>query len=170
MSHPTLTRKLTITAALLGLAVITMGANGCGSSIEEQAHRRRPPSATHPTTCPATTVPPTTPAPAAPSLTPSQQNAVQAATNYLSFQAFSRLGLIKQLSSQYGDKYSVADATVAVDSLHEDWNAQAAKSAKDYLKTQPFSCSGLIQQLSSSYGSQYTAAQAQYGAKAAGIC
>jgi hypothetical protein len=83
---------------------------------------------------------------------------------------FSRLGLIQQLSSQYGDQYSLADATFAVDSLQVDWNAQAALAAKAYLGTMPFSCSALIQQLSSPYGSQFTLAQAQYGAKAAGIC
>jgi hypothetical protein len=74
------------------------------------------------------------------------------------------------LSSQAGDGYPLADATFAVDSLHEDWNAQAASSAKEYLSQQSFSCSGLIQQLSSSAGDQFTTAQAQYGAKAAGIC
>ena len=85
-------------------------------------------------------------------------------------QGFSRLGLIQQLSSKYGDGYSVADATFAVDSLKVDWNAQAALSAKNYIKMSPFSCSGLIEQLSSSAGEQFTAAQAQYGAHAAGVC
>jgi host cell surface-exposed lipoprotein len=33
-----------------------------------------------------------------------------------------------------------------------------------------FSCSGLVDQLSSSAGEQFTLAQAQYGAKAVGIC
>jgi hypothetical protein len=88
----------------------------------------------------------------------------------LSLSAFSRLGLIEQLSSGAGSGYPLADATFAVDSLHEDWNAQAASSAKEYLSQQSFSCSGLIQQLSSSAGDQFTTAQAQYGAKAAGIC
>jgi hypothetical protein len=74
------------------------------------------------------------------------------------------------LSSQAGSGYSLADATFAVNSLQEDWNAQAASAAKEYLSTQPFSCSGLVQQLSSSAGSQFTTAQAQYGAKVAGIC
>lgn len=131
------------------------------------------PTTAQPTTTPPTTTPPTTAAPTTTtsSLTPSQQNAIQAAQQYLSLgQGFSRLGLIDQLSSQAGDAYPVADATFAVDSLHVDWNAQAVLSAKNYLKTQPFSCTDLVQQLSSSAGDQFTLAQAQYGAKAAGIC
>lgn len=79
------------------------------------------------------------------------------------------LGLIQQLSSTAGDRYSLADATFAVDSLHEDCNAQAALSAKSYLSMTAFSCSGLVRQLSSS-AVQFTVAQAQYGATAAGIC
>ena len=90
--------------------------------------------------------------------------------DYLSTQAFSYQGLIDQLDSSYGDGYSVADATAAVNSLSVDWNAEAAQSAKDYLSTQAFSCNGLIQQLSSSYGDKYTIAQATYGAHQAGAC
>ena len=95
---------------------------------------------------------------------------MSSAQSYLSFSGFSRLGLIDQLSSAYGDQYSVHDATVAVDSLHENWNAQAVKSAKEYLKMEGFSCSGLIDQLSSAYGDKYTHSQATYGARQAGAC
>ena len=87
----------------------------------------------------------------------------------MSNQAFSRAGLIKQLSSQYGAGYSLADATFAVDSLNVDWNAQAARAAKEYLSTQPFSRAGLIEQLSSQYGAEFTYAQAVYGVNAAGL-
>lgn len=83
---------------------------------------------------------------------------------------FSRLGLINQLSSSAGDGYSLHDATVAVDSLDVDWNAQAVRSAKAYLAMTSFSCSGLIEQLSSASGDQYTHAQASYGAHQAGAC
>jgi hypothetical protein len=55
------------------------------------------------------------------SLTGPQKNAVRSAKQYLSVQGFSRDGLIHQLSSDYGSGYSVADATVAVDSLNIDW-------------------------------------------------
>ncbi|WP_347273945.1 Ltp family lipoprotein [Candidatus Kuenenia sp.] len=104
------------------------------------------------------------------SLTGPQKNAVRSAKQYLSMQGFSRDGLIQQLSSDYGDGYKVADATVAVDSLNIDWNKQAVRSAKQYLSMRGFSCEGLIQQLSSSAGGKYTVSQATYGAQQAGAC
>ena len=103
-------------------------------------------------------------------LTGPQKNAVRSAKQYLSFQGFSRSGLIQQLSSDYGDGYSVSDATVAVDSLDIDWNKQATRSAKQYLSMQGFSCKGLIGQLSSDAGDGYTESQATYGARQAGAC
>lgn len=105
-----------------------------------------------------------------PSLTVSQQNAVRSARSYISFSGFSRQGLIDQLSSEYGDKYPIEDATIAVDSLNIDYNEQAEKSAGSYLEFSGFSCQGLIDQLSSPYGDKYTLEQAQHGAKAAGVC
>ena len=64
------------------------------------------------------------------SLTGPQSNAVRSAKQYLSISGFSRNGLIQQLSSDAGDGYKVADASVAVDSLNIDWNQQAVRSAK----------------------------------------
>ena len=104
------------------------------------------------------------------SLTTQQKNAVRSAKNYTSLMGFSRDGLINQLSSEYGDGYSVEDATIAIDSMAIDYNEQAAKSAKNYLDTQGFSCTGLIKQLSSDAGDKYTKEQAEYGAKKAGAC
>lgn len=104
------------------------------------------------------------------SLTGPQKNAVRSANQYLSMTGFSRNGLIAQLSSDYGGGYSVADATVAVDSLNTDWNKQAVRSAKQYLDMQGFSCKGLIRQLSSSVAGKYTVSEATYGAKQAGAC
>lgn len=99
-----------------------------------------------------------------------QSNAVRSAKQYLSISGFSRDGLIQQLSSNAGDGYDVADATVAVDSLNVDWNAQAVRSAKQYLQISGFSCDGLIEQLSSNAGDKYTVSQATYGAQQAGAC
>jgi hypothetical protein len=107
---------------------------------------------------------------AAPGLTRAQKNAVRSAKAYINMSGFSRDGLIQQLSSEYGDGYKVADATVAVDSLGIDWNENAVRSAKQYLDMSGFSCKGLIQQLSSSAGDKYTVSQATYGARKAGAC
>ncbi|MDV6333243.1 Ltp family lipoprotein [Asticcacaulis sp. 201] len=100
----------------------------------------------------------------------SVQNAASAAKTYLQVSAFSRQGLIDQLSSSAGDKYDVNDARAAVDSLNVDWNEQAVQSAKSYLSLMSFSCQGMIQQLASPAGAKFTQAQAEYGARKAGIC
>ncbi|WP_185804818.1 Ltp family lipoprotein [Pontivivens nitratireducens] len=99
-----------------------------------------------------------------------QKNAVRLAESYLSFSAFSRQGLIDQLSSEFGEQFDITDATVAVDSLFVNWNEQASRSADEYLKMMGFSCQGLIDQLSSAHGEQFTVPQATYGAQQAGAC
>ena len=98
-----------------------------------------------------------------------QKNALESAKQYLETQAFSRKGLIEQLSSKYGEGYSKADATWAVDHLKVNWNEQAYRAAKEYLDTMPFSRAGLIQQLESPAGGGFTHAQAVYGATKAGL-
>lgn len=87
----------------------------------------------------------------------------------MEFTGFSRLGLIDQLSSEYGDQFSVEDATWAVDHAGADWNAEAAESAKSYLEFSSFSHAGLVDQLSSEYGDQFTREQAEYGVSQAGL-
>jgi hypothetical protein len=125
--------------------------------------------AADPSPSPSETPEPTkTPKPK-PSFTASQEQAIGAAKDYLDFSAFSRSGLIGQLSSKYGSGFSKADAIFAVNHLTVDWNEQAVRSAKDYLSMTHFSRSGLIQQLSSKYGSGYTVAQATYAANHVGL-
>lgn len=105
--------------------------------------------------------------------TASQQNAYRSAKSYLEFQAFSRKGLLTQLTSTAGEGFPAADALFAIKRLEReggvDWNEQAAKSAKSYLEFQAFSRAGLLEQLSSSAGEGFTPAQAAYGVKAAGL-
>jgi Host cell surface-exposed lipoprotein len=108
-------------------------------------------------------------APAGPAIPAGEANALAKARQYLQFSAFSRAGLIKQLTSSYGEGFSLADATYAVDHVGADWNEQAAKKAQEYLRIEPFSHAGLVKQLSSPYGDQFTVAQAEYGVKAAGL-
>ena len=105
----------------------------------------------------------------APEMTPGQANALRSAESYLQFSAFSEQGLIDQLSSEYGEQYSVEDATWAVSQLDVDWNEQAVRSAESYLEFSAFSRAGLIEQLSSPYGSQFTVEQATYAADALGL-
>jgi hypothetical protein len=115
---------------------------------------------------------PSAPAPAQPAgPTVSQQQALTAAQSYLDLgSGFSRAGLIDQLSSQYGNKFSVADATWAADHSGADWNAQAVMAAKGYMNLgSGFSRAGLIDQLTSPYGNKFTYAQATYAANQVGL-
>jgi hypothetical protein len=98
-----------------------------------------------------------------------EQNAIRSAQGYLEFKAFSRQGLIQQLSSDAGDGYSVKAATAAVDSLHINFNEQAYKAAKSYLEMMGFSRRGLIEQLDSDAGEGFTHSQAVYGVDKAGL-
>lgn len=134
-------------------------------------------SSTALTAPPAPSAQSTAPAPSTPNakstpqaLTGPQKNAVRSAQSYLSISAFSRDGLIEQLSSQAGNGFNVNDATKAVDSLNVDWNQEAVKSAKQYLQMMGFSCNGLVQQLSSRAGAKFTQQQATFGAQRAGAC
>jgi hypothetical protein len=136
------------------------------------------PSASSPApAAPATTAPaaPATSAPAAPAApagpTVSQQQALDSAQSYLSLNSgFSRQGLIDQLDSPYGGKFSVADATYAADHSGADWDAQAVLAAKGYMNLgSGFSRSGLIDQLDSPYGGKFTYAQATYAANQVGL-
>lgn len=102
-------------------------------------------------------------APVVPAGTVSQQNALSKAGDYLSYTAFSRTGLIKQLEYE---GFSTGDATFAVDTVTVDWMVQAQKKAQDYLDYMSFSRSGLIDQLE--YDG-FTSAQAEHGADSAGL-
>lgn len=98
-----------------------------------------------------------------------QEQALRQAEDYLDFSAFSRQGLIDQLSSPYGGQFSVADATYAADATGADWMAEAVEAAEDYLEFSSFSRQGLIDQLTSQYGSQFTRAEAEYAVDSVGL-
>lgn len=94
-------------------------------------------------------------------ITNAMYNAIDAASSYLDYSAFSRTGLIGQLEFE---DYATADATFAVDYLKVNWNEQAFKSAKSYLDYSSFSLQGLIDQL---VFEGFTYEQAAYGANKA---
>ncbi len=97
-----------------------------------------------------------------PELTSGQKNALEAGESYLDGMAFSKKGLIGQLSSPAGDGYSKADAKFAASHLGADWKAEAVEAAESYLDGMAFSKEGLYEQLSSPAGDQFTPAQARY--------
>ncbi len=99
-------------------------------------------------------------------MTLSQQNAVKTALNYIDLMAFSRQGLIEQMSSEYGDNYPRADVEYALSYLEKnnlvDWNEEAAQCAQNYLDIMSFSRDGLYQQMTSESGDKYTKEQTEY--------
>lgn len=108
--------------------------------------------------------------PAEPQYTMEEQQAIASALDYLDYTAFSKQGLIDQLSSEYGEQFPVKVAETAVNSLDVDWSAEAVEAADDYVRYGSFSCDGLVDQLSSEYGEQFTSKQALHGAKEIGLC
>jgi hypothetical protein len=143
----------------LAVAGLMIALAACGSTADTSSE---PLTAQAPTTAgaPTTAAPTTT---AAPEMTPGQANALKKAESYLSFSAFSRAGLIKQLEFE---GFSNADATYAIDTMNPDWNEQAVEKAKSYLETSSFSRSGLIQQLEYE---GFTPAEAEHGVNATGL-
>lgn len=105
--------------------------------------------------------------------TVSQQNAYRAAQSYLEYTAFSRAGLLEQLTSEYGEGYPPEDAEFAVARIEAeggvDWNAEAAEAAQSYLEFMAFSRQGLLDQLTSEYGGGFTPEQAEYGVSTTGL-
>ena len=97
-------------------------------------------------------------------LSAEEKNAYNSAKNYLDYMAFSKKGLIQQLSSEYGDNYPEKVAKKAVKALEKeekiDWTEEAKEAAQNYLDTMSFSKNGLVQQLESEYGDQFTHEQA----------
>lgn len=116
-----------------------------------------------PASAPASSAPASPSTPASPAMTTSQQQAVEAAQQYLSMgQGFSYQGLLQQLTSSDGNGFSESDAEFAISYLNPNWDQQAVEAAKGYLQLGGFSSSSLLQQLESSYGSGFTQAQAEY--------
>lgn len=101
--------------------------------------------------------------------TVAQMMALATAEQYLATAAFSKAGLLDQLSSEYGSQFEKADARWAVNHLDVDWNEQAVRAGQQYLDTMPFSRAALIDQLTSEYGSQFTRAQAVYAVNQLGL-
>ena len=101
------------------------------------------------------------------------KNAYRSAQSYLDYKGFSKQGLIDQLSSEYGEGYTVEQATAAVQAMEDagevDWNEQAVKAGQSYLDMKGYSRDGLIKQLSSEYADKFTVEQATYATDKLGL-
>jgi hypothetical protein len=113
--------------AAVGLLFLSVAMNGLGGDsaseepvAEAEAAVEAAVTATETADALATSEQPNAPSEeteSAPDMTLAQENALRSAESYLEFAGFSRQGLIDQLSSEYGDQFTVEQATFAADTL-----------------------------------------------------
>ena len=73
----------------------------------------------------------------------------------------SKAGIYKQLTSEYGEKFTAEEAQYAVDNIKANWNENALKKAKSY-QEMDMSTNAIYNQLISEYGEGFTPEEAQY--------
>ena len=89
-------------------------------------------------------------------------SALAKAQTYVDMMAFSKAGLLNQLTATYGEKFSQAAADYAVAHVKADYNANALIKAKEYQNDMNMSPAAIHDQLTSSYGEKFTNAEADY--------
>lgn len=94
--------------------------------------------------------------------TTGETNALKKAETYSSVMHMSKKRIYKQLTSEYGEGFTAAEAQYAIDNIKADWNANALATAKNYQETMSMSKSAIYKQLISEYGEEFTKDEAQY--------
>lgn len=90
------------------------------------------------------------------------KNALKKAESYSKTLHMSKVGIYKQLTSEYGEKFPEDAAQYAIDNMEADWNANALEKAKSYQESMSMSKEAIYDQLVSEYGEQFTPEEAQY--------
>ena len=90
------------------------------------------------------------------------KNALKKAKSYSDTMNMSKAGVYDQLTSEYGEKFTVEAAQYAIDNVQVDWKENALKKAKSYSNSMNMSKAGVYDQLTSDYGEKFTAEEAQY--------
>lgn len=90
------------------------------------------------------------------------KSALKRAEIYSDYMDMSKAGIFKQLTSEYGDKFSEEAAQYAVDNLKADYKENALSKAKIYQSEMAMSPNAIYDQLTSQYGEQFTEEEAQY--------
>jgi Host cell surface-exposed lipoprotein len=157
-----------VVKAMGGQLITAPAASSPASSVSASS---APASSAPASSAPASSAPASSaPTATAPAMSAADQQAVDAAQNYLDLgSGFSAESLYNQLTSSYGSGFTSAQANFAISYLHPDWDAQAVEAAKGYMNLGGFSRDSLIQQLTSNYGNGFTYAQAEYAANQVGL-
>ena len=90
------------------------------------------------------------------------KSALRKAKLYADTINMSKAGIYDQLTSEYGEKFTVEAAQYAIDNITVDWKENALKKAKSYQETMSMSPAAIYDQLTSEYGEKFTAEEAQY--------
>lgn len=91
------------------------------------------------------------------------KNALNKAEIYAKRMNLSKKSVYKQLTSDYGEKFSVEAAQYAIDNLQNvDWKKNALNKAESYSSTLYLSKKGIYKQLTSEHAEKFTAEEAQY--------
>ena len=90
------------------------------------------------------------------------KSALRKAKLYADTMNMSKAGLYDQLTSEYGEKFTVEAAQYAIDNITVDWKENALKKAKLYQETMSMSPAAIYDQLISEYGEKFTEEEAQY--------
>ena len=90
------------------------------------------------------------------------KSALRKAKIYADTINMSKAGIYDQLTSEYGEKFTVEAAQYAIDNITVDWRENALKKAKLYQETMSMSPAAIYDQLTSEYGEKFTAEEAQY--------
>ncbi|KAA9269661.1 hypothetical protein F6I18_01940 [Corynebacterium amycolatum] len=90
------------------------------------------------------------------------KNALRKAKSYSDLMHMSKAGIYDQLTSEYGEKFSLETAQYAMDNLEADWNKNALEKARSYQDSMAMSPDAIYEQLTPEYGEQFTPEEAQY--------
>ena len=89
-------------------------------------------------------------------------NALKKAQVYSDFMHMSEKNIYDQLTSEYGEGFSVEAAQYAIDNVDADYNYNAYMKALDYQDIMSMSQNNIYEQLISEYGEQFTTEEATY--------
>ena len=89
-------------------------------------------------------------------------NALSKAESYANNMYMSKNRVFTQLTSEYGEGFSVEAAQYAIDNMVADFNENALQKAQSYSDSMYMSKARIYEQLTSEYGESFTAEEAQY--------
>lgn len=90
------------------------------------------------------------------------KNALKKAETYSKYMHMSKKGIYKQLTSEYGEKFSKEASDYAINNLKADYNNNALEKAKTYYNDMHMSKQAVKEQLTSDYGEGFTESEANY--------